>query len=227
MSKLSPREQRMLAVLGLLFGLFLVIGLPVFLFLQIKDARAQNEAFRKALRQIDRADEALGEQKKKRDSLALRYASPAPPLGALIESAAQANGIDVPESKDRPTLPRGKRYTERMTVVKLRNVGLLALGKTLERIEQSGHPVSITLLHVKPRSEGPDAYDVDLGVSAYDKKGGEAEGPAPSTGAPDGGADAGVARPPLRSAPTRVDAGAPDAGASSPPASASTRGQPL
>jgi general secretion pathway protein M len=110
----------------------------------------------------------------------MRYAKPAPPLASFIDESAKQNGISAAESQDRPEVPHGKRYTERVAVVKMHKVGMLALARTLEKIEQSGYPVAITRLNLRPRSGEPDSYEVELGVSAYDRKG---EAGAASAGA--------------------------------------------
>jgi general secretion pathway protein M len=68
-------------------------------------------------------------------------------------------------------------------VVKLHKVGMLALAKTLEGIERSGHPVSISRLNVKPRAGEKDAFEVELGVSAFDRKPDAQPAPAPSAAA--------------------------------------------
>ncbi len=58
---------------------------------------------------------------------------------------------------------------ERVTNVKLKAVGGLALLRSLEKIEQSGHPVAITRMHIRKKPGEHDSFDVELGVSAYDK----------------------------------------------------------
>ena len=40
----------------------------------------------------------------------------------------------------------------------------------MERIEQSGHPVSISRLNIRKRGTEQDSYDVELIISAYDRK---------------------------------------------------------
>ena len=40
----------------------------------------------------------------------------------------------------------------------------------MERIEQSGHPVSISQLNIRKRGMEPDAFDVDMVVSAFERK---------------------------------------------------------
>jgi general secretion pathway protein M len=58
---------------------------------------------------------------------------------------------------------------ERTTVVRMRKTGMLALAKTLESIEQQRLPVAITRLNIRRRGGEKDSYDVELGVSAFDR----------------------------------------------------------
>jgi general secretion pathway protein M len=192
--RLSAREQKLLAVLGIALGLLVVLGTPVAIYRSVSERRATNVAMRDLLDKMGRSQDVLGERKRVRVQQALRYQRPAPQLASFIEKAAQENGIEVPESKDRPDAPKGKRYTERVTVVTLRKIGMAALVRTLEKIEQSGYPVAITRLSIKKRSGGPDMWDVELGVSAFDRKEEKKDGSAPgASGAPGGSASAGPA----------------------------------
>jgi general secretion pathway protein M len=125
---------------------------------------------RDALRNIDKMSELLAKRKAERDARDKKYAKKAPALAALIEDAARANGLEVPESTDRPPVD-AKGYTERVTVVKMRKVGMLNLVRMLEKIVKSGYPVSISQLKITTRASGPDLYDVTLAVSAFDRKG--------------------------------------------------------
>lgn len=168
LTNMSPREQRLLSLLGIVFGLIVLLGGPIYVFSTLSDARERNDEMREALRQMERGRELFAKRRAEQAALALRYAKPAPPLASFIESAARENGLDVPESTDRPDV-QGKGFTERVTVVKMKQVNLKPLVKMLERIERSGHPVAITMLDIKARATGPDLYDVTLGVSAYDK----------------------------------------------------------
>jgi hypothetical protein len=67
-------------------------------------------------------------------------------------------------------VPHGKRFEERSTKITLRKVGLLKLVKFLEKIEHSGHPVRISQFDMRKRGSEPDSYDVDIVVSAFDRK---------------------------------------------------------
>ena len=170
--KLSTREQKLVSIFGILLALFIVLGLPVYVYGQVSSADETNDKIRKLLTDLDKAKDLLAKRKGQRDALAMRYARKAPVLDAFIEKAAQEFQLTVPEYKKRPEVLHGKTYKERITVVRMRKVSMLPLVKTLEKIETSGYPVSISRLKIKKRTS-PDSFDVELGVSAYDKVGSE------------------------------------------------------
>ena len=73
------------------------------------------------------------------------------------------------DSVDRPELPHGKKYNERNTVIHFKKAGMGAIARFLENIEKSGYAVALTRLNIRTRSAEPDSYDVEIGVSAYDR----------------------------------------------------------
>jgi general secretion pathway protein M len=168
--KLEPRERRLLTILFGMLGVFVLLAGPIFAYTSVTSLREENEQIRYLVDQTYKARATVSERKAKRDALLARYAKPAPQLAGFIEEAAKANGIQVPESQDKPDVPHGKRYTEKLAVVKMHKIGLTSLVKTLEKIEQSGHPVAITRLAIRPRAGEPDSYEVELGVSAFERK---------------------------------------------------------
>lgn len=168
--KLEPRERKLLTVLLGMFGVIAFLLIPVGIFSLVSGKRTENDEVRELINEIHSARAQVSERKARHDALIARYAKPAPPLGGFIEEKAKEAGLPSPESQDRPEIPHGKRYTERLTVVKMHKVGMLGVAKTLEKIETSGHPVSVTRLNIKPRANEPDSYEVELGVSAYDRK---------------------------------------------------------
>jgi general secretion pathway protein M len=170
LDKLEPRERRLLMILAGLLGAFVLLAAPIYAYASVRSLNAENEQVRYLVQQIQDARATVSERNAKHDAIVGRYSRPAPQLAGFIEEAAKGNGIQVPESQDKPEAPHGKRYTERLTVVKMRKVGLLSLVKTLEKIEQSGYPVVISRLNIRPHSGEHDAYEVELGVSAYDRK---------------------------------------------------------
>jgi general secretion pathway protein M len=170
LDKLEPRERRLLGVLGGLVVVLLVLALPMYAWSAVRDARSNNDQIRELIADIYKARMTIGERRAKQEALLARYSKPAPALAGFIEDAAKQNNITVADSQDKPEIPHGKKYTERLTVAKLHKVGMLNLIKLLEKIEQSGHPLAISRLNIRPRSGEPDSYEVELGVSAYDRK---------------------------------------------------------
>jgi general secretion pathway protein M len=178
--KLEPRERRLLGILVAVFASFVLLAGPVGLWNWVRGKRADNQDLRDLVDQIYDARASIAERKAKRDAILARYARPAPPLATFIEEAAKENGATAADTQDLPDVPHGKRYTERSTKVKIHKIHMLALAKTLEKIEQSGYPVAVTRLNVKPRSGEPDSYEVELAVSAFDRKADAPAGAAPA-----------------------------------------------
>jgi general secretion pathway protein M len=184
--RLAPREQRLVGVLAVILTLLVVLALPVGVGLVVASRRDANQQILDAIARIKGAREEIRARQAKREAIAKRYANKAPALAALIEKAARENKLDVPESRDLADVPHGKKYLERATVVRLRKAPMLALAKMLEQIEQQTMPVSITRLNVRRRGGEKDSYDVELGLSAFDRtetpKGAGAAAPASSGG---------------------------------------------
>lgn len=188
LEKLDARERKLLTILIGMVGAALFLALPLGVYSMLSSKRKQNEEIRELISSIYDAQGQIGERKAKRDALLARYAKQMPNVTSFIDEAAKSNGISAAESQDRPDVPHGKKYTEKVAVVKMHKVGMLALLKTLERIEQSGYPVSISKLNVRPRSNEQDSYEVELGISAYERKG---DAPQPAAE----GADSAAASP--------------------------------
>lgn len=180
MDKLEPRERRLLTLFGSLIvgGVFLL--LPFALYRALSEKRSENQEVRDLIQSIHEAEGRVAERKARHDALLARYARPAPQLAGFIEDSAKQFGLTAAESQDRPDTPHGKRYNERVTVVKMHKIGMMALAKTLEHIESSGHPVAVTKLNLKPRAGEPDSFEVELGVSAFDRKPDPSASPASS-----------------------------------------------
>jgi general secretion pathway protein M len=136
----------------------------------LKSKSDESEAYRTAIDDVIASQPALVKAEQKRQSIANRYARPAPPLSSFIDSLARELTLDVPEIQDRPTVPHGKRYEERAVRLQLRKVDLAKLSNFLEKIEVAGYPIVLSKLNVHKRISEPDSYDVELIVSAYDRK---------------------------------------------------------
>lgn len=185
LSELSPRERRLVVVFGAIAGAMLLFLVPLGIDAVMGSRRRENADLREAIAKVQAGRALVKSRQAKREQVVARYAKRAPKLGGFLEQLAKEQAIDIPEAQDKPELPIGKRYVERSIVVRLRKVAGLPLLKFLESIEQSGHPVAISRLNVRKRGGDHDSYDVELGVSAYDRNDSPAPAPAAS-GAPAG-----------------------------------------
>ncbi len=175
LSRLEPRERRLLAILGGVVGFMMFLAIPIGVAASVHSQASANQALRDAVSSIDDARGAVDKARVSRELVARRYERPAPPLAAFLARVAGEAELEIPESQDRQAVPHGKRYSERSTKITLRKVGMLKLAKLMEKIETSGHPVSISALDIRKRVSEPDSFDVDMVVSAFDRKAPEAK----------------------------------------------------
>lgn len=169
-AELAPRERRLLSILGVVGVVMAVLLAPLGVSAMLRGKRTANAELRAAILRVQAGRTQVATRKAKREAIVARYAKTAPKLGGFLEQLAKEQSIEVPEMQDKQELPIGKRYTERATQLRLRKVGGFALMKFLEKIEQSGFPVAITRLNVRKRGGDHDSFDIELGVSAYDRK---------------------------------------------------------
>jgi general secretion pathway protein M len=181
---LEDRERRLLGILVAMVVGALVLLPPAALYALVHSRRSEVDDIRLAIQAIEDERETVERAKAGKGAIEQRYARPAPPLAAFLARLASEAGVEIPESQDRQAVPHGKRFEERTTKITLRKVGLMKLVKFLEKIEQAGHPVRISQFDIRKRGSEPDSYDVDLIVSAFDRK---AE-PKTAKAARDGGA---------------------------------------
>jgi general secretion pathway protein M len=187
LARLEPRERRLLGVLGAVFGVMVFLAIPIGIAATVHGQASENDALREAIASIEDSRDAVRKAQAARDAVTQRYASPAPPLAAFLSKIASEVQIDIPESQDRQPVPHGKRFTERATKISLRKVGMLKLVKLMERIETSGHPMLMSSLNIRKRAVEPDSFDVEMVVSAFDRKAPE---PKKADEKPADGADA-------------------------------------
>jgi general secretion pathway protein M len=166
---INPREKRLLGVLAVVGVILALLAIPFAMELAIDSKQSDNDELRQALDGVQDARGKVRDRQARKDAIVSRYAKRAPALAGFIEENARKQKLEVTDSVDRPDVPLGKRYTERSTNVHLKKAGMYAIAKFLESIEKSGYAVAITRLDVHKRSGEQDSYDVDLGVSAYDR----------------------------------------------------------
>lgn len=168
--QLEPRERQLLGILLTVFAGLLLLALPAGIAALLGSKRAHNEALRESVSSIQASRAVIATRDKERKDVAQRYANATPPLASFLEKLASQSQIEIPESQDRAVVPHGKRFEERSTKIVLRKVGMLNLVKFMEKIAQSGHPASVSRLNIRKRATEPDSYDVEMIVSAFDRK---------------------------------------------------------
>jgi general secretion pathway protein M len=166
---LNPREQRVATIALVVLGAFLLLGIPVGLQALVSSRRAENEDLRTALANVNEARGKIKDRQEKKQSIASRYSKRAPQLAGFLEQNASAQKLQVTDSVDRPEAPHGKRYVERHTIIHLKKSGMAPIAKFVEALEKSGYPVDVSRLDIRRRAGEPDSYDVEIGVSAYDR----------------------------------------------------------
>ena len=166
---INPREKKLLGVLAVVAAVVALLAIPFAMQLVVDSKRDDNDELRQALSDVQDARGKVRDRQARKDAIAQRYGKRAPALAGFIEENARKEKLEVTDSVDRPDVPLGKKYTERSTNVHLKKAGMYAIAKFLESIEKSGYAVAITRLDIHRRSGEQDSYDVDLGVSAYDR----------------------------------------------------------
>ncbi len=166
---LNAREQRLAQMLAVVAALLLLLGLPIGLESYVAAKRSGNAELRDALENVQASRAQMRASQAKRDAINARYARKAPELAGYLEQMARKQKLEVTDSVDRPPLPIGKRYVERSTTIHLKKAGLYNISQFMESLEQPGTPVAVNRLNLRKRTGEQDSYDVELGVSAYDR----------------------------------------------------------
>jgi general secretion pathway protein M len=179
--QMNARERRLLGVLAFAGAVVLLLAVPFGLEALVHSSAADNDDLRQALSDVQDARGRVRERQAKKDAVAARYARKAPALAGYLEQTARQQKLEVTDSTPLPDVPHGKRYVEHATDIHLKKTGMLALSRFLEALEKSGYPLAVTRLSIRKRSGENDSYDVEVGVSAYDRSEAAAASPAGSS----------------------------------------------
>ena len=167
--QMNAREQRLLGILAFVGAVVLLLAIPFGMEALVRSSMADDDELRQALADVQDARGRVRERQARKDAIAARYARKAPALAGFLEQTARQQKLDVTDSTPLPDVPHGKRYVEHGTDIHLKKTGMLSLSRFLEAIEKSGFPLAVSRLSIRKRSGEPDSYDVEVGVSAYDR----------------------------------------------------------
>jgi len=172
LSRLSARERLMLGGLGVTFVLLVVIGVGYLITSSLEEIEEHNAEIRKALKDLEANKDAYMTQRQRIAALEVRMSRTPLELNRFVETAASAVGVSIAESGEvSPAV--GERYTKRGLEVKLRKVNIEQLGKLLKELENSPYIVQVTRLSINTRWGQHQDLDVELTVSAWERKSGE------------------------------------------------------
>ncbi len=183
LNSLEERERKLLIVLMGLFAAMVVLFVPIGLSLMLSSDRDRNRALSEAILAVNDNRVLIEKRAAERSRVEERYAHKAPQLAGFLAQMADQAGVDIPETQDRSMVPHGKKFDERSTQIRLRQVGMLKLANFMEKIEHSSYPVTISRLDIRSRAGKPDEYDVEMIVSAFDEKAAPKKAPTKEAGA--------------------------------------------
>jgi general secretion pathway protein M len=167
--QMNARERKLVGLLGFVGALLVICAIPFGFDAFIRSARADNDELAQALSDVQDARGRVREGHARKDAILARYVHKAPSLAGYLEQTAQQQKLEVTESTPLPDVPHGKRYSEHGTNIHLKKAGMLPIARFLEAIEKSGYPIAVTRLNIRKRSGENDSYDVEVGVSSYDR----------------------------------------------------------
>lgn len=166
---LAERERRLLFVFFGLLGFMVLVFVPVLVRMGVADAAAQNERLAEVIQNISSERATVAKRQAQTSRLEGRYGSAAPPLAGWLAQLADEVGVEIPETQDRSTVPRGKTFKERSTHIRLTKVGMYQLSNFMEKVSASQFPVVISRLDIKKRGGKPDEYDAEMDITAFDR----------------------------------------------------------
>lgn len=170
LDQLEPRERQLLGGLAAFLIAAVVLFLPGLLWAKVASQREAVDELRDAILEIQNSRAKVAEVAAVRQSILDRYSRPAPPLSSFLAGLAKASELEIPEIQDADVKPHGKKYEERLTNIVLRKVSMYNFVKFMESIAQSPHPVSISRLSINKRGSEEDSFDIQMTVSAFDRK---------------------------------------------------------
>ena len=111
---------------------------------------------------------ASGRPRRTRSPRATRKKAPA--LAGFLEQTARQQKLEVTDSTPLPDVPARQAVRRaRHATSTSRRRACSRSSRFLEALEKSGYPVAVTRLNIRKRSGEPDSYDVEVGVSSYDR----------------------------------------------------------
>jgi type II secretory pathway component PulM len=168
---ISPRERRLLLILGIVLAALAFAGFYYWSSSAIDEIETQRAATLDALRTIRNERAHINERRARQAALIATFNTPAPALTSFVEAAARDTNVTVVEATDRPAPTNNpQRFQRRSVVIRLRHVDLQSLVAFMNRIDQAPFPIAITSVRIRKRFGESNSYDVDdMVISTWDR----------------------------------------------------------
>ncbi len=169
---LSAREQRLVAVMGLLFAGFIVF-LTIFLYQsKLSDLEEENAALTESLRLMDEKEADYLAEKQHEQQISQKASQKPTPLSTIVDKASRKVEIETPDTKELPDLRHGTQWLEHSVELSFREIDLLKLVEFMEEIESNRiqFPIAVSKLDINKRKRPLDVvYQVNMTISTYEQ----------------------------------------------------------
>ncbi|MBK8170102.1 MAG: type II secretion system protein M [Sandaracinaceae bacterium] len=190
----NEREKKMMTALGGTVIALILGGIVYFAMSTVGDLQTENENIQAVLDQVGREGPRLRARAEERRQAERRYSNRAPALGGFLEATAHSNGLTLREVTDQPD-EVANGFKKRSVRLQLPGVSLRPAIDFMAAIENSVYPVAIELIEVEHFQAGTDAFNVKMGVLAYDRVGAAPGAPAARPARPTADGTAGPPAP--------------------------------
>lgn len=183
--RISPRERRLVVVLGVCAPIIIAIWLGLSIRDGLVNMETRNERTRKALRALDgmRAD---GVPQQKGDDVVAMMGTEPLSLPTYLDTAAKAAGFTLKTTSPHPSQTRNGFVTNSVSVT-LEDLSIDQLKTFLSTVETNSKVVMVTHIDLRRDFRDKAKLDVNLEVSTYSK-----EPPAKGDGSGGGAGSAAV-----------------------------------
>jgi hypothetical protein len=166
---LSERERRLVGITSALLLVFIIFLLLFFVQTKIGDLEDENLERAETLALLEKESENY--LQRLQENQALDRSTKPTPLRTLVDKIGKQLSVTVPDIKELPDQRHGSIWLEHAVELSMRQIGLRNLTSFMEEVEahQRKFPIAISKLEIRKRKRTPDAYDVNMVISTYEK----------------------------------------------------------